>query len=97
MAIKDPLVDPARKVLYRNFHKVGSKFSVVYLVEISRNKNKIFILLFPNYEKPEMFIHQVINSKIGERLLALEDNVFEKFISTFDIKFGKLVIKNYHG
>lgn len=96
MQIKDPLIDPDRKVLYRNFHEIGSKFRVAYLVEISRSKTKLFILLFPNFEKPEMFLHQILNSKIGERLLALVDNVFENFIQTFDIKFGKLVLGNYH-
>lgn len=96
MAIKDPLIDPDRKVLYRNFHEIGSKFRVAYLVEISRSKTKFYILLFPNFEKPEMFLHQIINSKIGERLLYLVDNVFENFVQTFDIKFGRLVLGNYH-
>ena len=40
-------IDPKRKVLYRNFHEINSK---IYLVELSRNKQKVFILLFPNFE-----------------------------------------------
>lgn len=38
-----------RSVLYRNFHAVSD---TVYLVEISRDKRKIFVLLFANYENP---------------------------------------------
>jgi hypothetical protein len=96
MHIKDPLIDPCRKVLYRNFHEIETKFKIVYLVEISRNKNKFFILLFPNYEQPEMFLNQILSYKIGEKLLSLVNNNLIKFIKTFDIKFGKLVLENYH-
>jgi len=40
-------IEDKRHVLYRNFHKIQEN---VYLVEISRNKKKIFVLLFPNFE-----------------------------------------------
>ena len=40
-------IENKRKVLYRNFHQISRR---VYLVEISRNTKKIFILLFPNFE-----------------------------------------------
>lgn len=43
-------IEPTRKVLYRNFHEIDSQ---VYLIEISRNKKKVFILLFPNFERPD--------------------------------------------
>ena len=57
MVLKDPMIDPKRKVMYRNFHEIGECFKVVYLVEISRNDKKMFVILFPNYEKPDMFLH----------------------------------------
>ena len=40
-------IDQKRKVLYRNFHNISGH---IYLVEISRSKFKIFILVFPNFE-----------------------------------------------
>ena len=40
-------IDPKRKVLYRNFHSIDGK---IYLIEISRNALKVFMLLFPNFE-----------------------------------------------
>ena len=42
-------IDSKRKVLYRNFHVLSSK---IYLVEISRNQKKVFILLFPDFDTP---------------------------------------------
>ena len=56
MYIKNPTfhnIDDKRKVMYRNFHEITG---VVYLCEISRNDKKVFILLFPNFEKPDIFI-----------------------------------------
>ena len=46
-------IEPTRKVLYRNFHEINEK---VFLVEISRSKTKVFLLLFPNFEKPDLYI-----------------------------------------
>jgi hypothetical protein len=55
MAIRNDAtgVDRARRVLYRNFHEIAN---IIYLVEISKNDNKMFICLFPNFEKPTTFI-----------------------------------------
>lgn len=53
-------IEPTRQVLYRNFHQVENQ---VYLVEISRNKKKVFILLFPNFEKPDQYIQEVLTDK----------------------------------
>lgn len=96
MDIKDPDIDPNRKVLYRNFHEIGKNSKFVYLVEISRNSTKIFVVLFPNFERPDLYINETISYKIGERLLSMCDNVFEDFISTFDIRYGKLLIERYN-
>lgn len=46
-------IDMTRQVLYRNFHLINE---VVYLVEISRNPKKVFILLFPNFERPDEYV-----------------------------------------
>ena len=46
-----------RHVLYRNFHEISK---VVYLVEISRDRKKIFVLLFENFEKPRLHIGEAI-------------------------------------
>ena len=53
-------VDPKRKVLYRNFHEISGK---VYLVDISRNTLKVFILLFPNFEMPEIYLSEIMAEK----------------------------------
>ena len=53
-------IDPKRKVLYRNFHDIGG---IVYLIEISRNIHKVFILLFPNFEVPEIYLSEIIAEK----------------------------------
>ena len=42
-------VQEKRNVLYRNFHEISGR---IYLVEISRSKKKVFILLFENFENP---------------------------------------------
>ena len=44
-------------VLYRNFHEISGR---VYLVEIARNKAKIFIVLFDDYLDPSSFIAEVL-------------------------------------
>lgn len=46
-------IEMSRQVLYRNFHQISD---TVYLVEISRNPKKVYILLFPNFERPEEYI-----------------------------------------
>ena len=64
-------IDPKRKVMYRNFHEISG---VVYLCEISKNDRKVFVILFPNFEKPEIFIKECISEKIFHKLLA--DNTY---------------------
>ena len=53
-------IDPKRKVLYRNFHDIDG---TIYLVEISRNALKVFIILFPNFEMPDIFLHEIMSEK----------------------------------
>ena len=80
-------IEPTRKVLYRNFHDIQQQ---VYLVEISRNQKKVFILLFPNFEKPNQYIQEILTDKQATKLLNDCDNIFENFIARFFIKFNKL-------
>ena len=81
-------------MLYRNFHQINE---VVYLVEISRNPKKVFILLFPNFERPEEYIKEVLTDKQATKLMAECGNIFENFIANFYVKFGKLQIRGFHG
>jgi hypothetical protein len=53
-------IEPLRQVLYRNFHEIDGQ---IYLVEISRNAKKIFILLFQNFEMPEMYKSCILAEK----------------------------------
>jgi hypothetical protein len=50
------------------------------LVEISRNKTKIFILLFENFENPHRFIGEAIIEKIALKLMQQNANSFENLI-----------------
>ena len=81
-------------MIYRNFHEISGK---VYLVEISRNKTKIFILLFENFENPSRYIADVIREKLALKLMQENGNSFENFIEQFQVKFGRLQISGYHG
>jgi hypothetical protein len=55
-------IDQCRSVLYRNFHDVSGK---VYLCEISRNKTKVFIVLFTDYQNPNSFIADSLPEKLA--------------------------------
>lgn len=87
-------IDPKRKVLYRNFHDVDG---VIYLVEISRNALKVFILLFPNFEAPDIFLFESMAEKKAQKLMAESNNMFEELVTKFHVKYGKLQIQGYHG
>lgn len=87
-------IEQNRQVLYRNFHQIND---IVYLVEISRNPKKVFVLLFPNFERPEEYIMEVLTDKQATKLMAESGNVFENFIANFYVKFGKLQIRGFHG
>ena len=70
-------IEMKRTVLYRNFHEVSGK---IYLVEISRNKTKIFICLFENFESPGKYLAEVLLEKIALKLMQDNGNSFENFI-----------------
>lgn len=70
-------IEKKRQVLYRNFHEINGK---VYLVEISRNWTKIFILLFENYEQPTRYIVECLPEKIAQKLVQDNLNSFDAFI-----------------
>jgi len=67
-------IDPKRKVLYRNFHDIDN---TIYLVEISRNALKVFVILFPNFEMPDLYLCQILHEKVAQKLMADSDNIFE--------------------
>jgi len=67
-------IDPKRKVLYRNFHDIDG---TIYLVEISRNALKVFVVLFPNFEMPDIYLCQTLHEKVAQKLMADSDNMFE--------------------
>lgn len=73
--------------MYRNFHDVSGN---VYLVEISKLKYKVFIILFENYANPDLFIAEALPEKLAYSLMAKHDNIFENFVSSFYIAYGKL-------
>lgn len=81
-------------MLYRNFHECAGK---IYLIEISRNSKKVFIVLFENFEEPHNHIATALTTKVAYKLLNDNENLFEKLIGQFFIKFGKLQIGGYHG
>ena len=91
-------VPQKRHVLYRNFHQIpddrGSDH--VYLVEISRSDRKVNILLFPNFETPEVFKSCIMTEKQATRLMGECNNVFDEFIRRFFIKFDRLQIEGFH-
>lgn len=80
-------MDETRKVLYRNFHEISG---VLYLVEISRGKTKVFICLFPDYSQPEIFLAEALTEKLAYCLMNKHENLFENFVQSFYIAFGKL-------
>lgn len=53
-------IDLKRQVLYRNFHKIEEQ---IYLIEISRNPKKVFILMFPNFERPDEYMSEILTDK----------------------------------
>lgn len=62
----------------------------MYLVEISRNTLKVFILLFPNFEIPDIYLCEIMPEKKAQKLMADSNNMFEELITKFYVKFGKL-------
>jgi len=80
-------IDTKRKVLYRNFHDIDG---TIYLVEISRNALRVFIILFPNFEAPDLFLSETMAEKKAQKLMTESNNMFEELVKKFHIKFGKL-------
>jgi hypothetical protein len=64
-------------------------------VEISQNKKRIFVILFPNFEKPDLFLVDSISIKIFDRMLELSNSSFALFIEqNIEIRFGRLWIRS---
>ena len=80
--------------MYRNFHEING---IIYLTEISRNTKKVFIIMFPNFEMPDMFILEIMSQKIFTKLLSDKNYLYDILIGeSFSIKYGKLLIRNYN-
>ena len=60
-------------------------------------KSKVFILLFPNFEAPDIYMYEIIPEKKAQALMTDSNNLFEELISKFYIRYGKLQITGYHG
>jgi len=74
--------DEDRKVLYRDLHLIAG---VEYLVEISKSKTKVFILLFSDF-KPTL-LRIALPQKLAFKLI---DDDYPLFITTLYVKYGKL-------
>lgn len=86
-----------RQVLYRNFHQImDDKGGHIYLVEISRNLRRVFILVFPNFEEPDLYKSCQMTEKQATKLMGECNNLFDEFIKKFFIKFDKLQIEGFH-
>jgi hypothetical protein len=70
-------IEPKRKVLYRNFHQISG---IIYLVEISRTKMKVFYLIFPNFESPETYYDCVLPARVACKMMQDCGNSFESLI-----------------
>ncbi len=68
----------------------------IYLVEISRNQKRVYILIFPNFEQPEVFKSCQMTEKQATKLMSECNNIFDEFIKKFFIKFDKLQIEGFH-
>ena len=53
-------------------------------------KTKLVIVLFKEYLSPKNFIAEVLPLKVGLKLMADHDNLFEKFLENCQVKFGRL-------
>ena len=58
---------------------------------------KVFILLFPNFEAPETYIHYILTEKQTFKLMSESNNMFEEFVKRFYIRFDKLQIDGFDG
>jgi hypothetical protein len=56
----------------------------------------VFILLFPNFEQPEIYQSCVLAEKQAQRLMSESNNMFEEFVKRFYIRYGRLQIEGFH-
>ena len=65
-------------------------------MEISRNLKKVFILAFPNFEAPEVYLNVVLAEKQAQKLMSDCNNSFDAFVLKLYIRYGKLLIEGFH-
>ena len=85
----DP-IDNNRVVLWKQYAYFGSDPDTKFLIEISKNKHKFFIvamnMINNAYHKLQLYRVQ------AKKLMRAFDQSFQKLISQLDFKFGKLLI-----
>lgn len=85
----DTPVDPNRKVIYRKIHKYGKK---EYLVEISKNKIKYFIVSI-RMKKDQKTQVLEYHYKQGKRLIKAAGGV-DALAEKIKFKYGSLAIQD---
>ena len=75
---KETGINPKRRVIYRQFHDINK---TIFLVEICRSSKKILILLFPNYERPDLYICDTLPEAAFDRLLEDVDGSYNNLIN----------------
>lgn len=60
------------------------------MVEISKMKTKIVVVLFEDYVVPKNFIAEVIPLKIALKIMNGQNNLYENFVNSLFVKFGRL-------
>ena len=93
---KETGINPKRKVIYRKFHDINQ---TIFLIEICKSsKQNIVILLFPNFERPDLYICDTMPEAAFEKLLDDFNGSYNNLINkNFGIRSGRLFIKGYHG
>ena len=53
-------------------------------------KTKIVVVLFEDYVVPKNFIAEVIPLKIALKIMNGQNNLYENFVNSLFVKFGRL-------
>ena len=72
----------------------------VYLFEISiaSDKKNIFVIMFPNYEDPHVYLFGKLPHKIFCKLLNESSGMYSDFIlSNIEVRYNRIWIHGFHG
>ena len=74
---------------------------VIYLIEMSHNGKRAYVILFPNFEHSDKFIYDTVPLKVFTKLFKESHQNFVELISTFSVRTtagtNQLWISGYHG